>query len=193
MSRGRPREFDKQTALKQATMMFWRNGYRGVSLDDLTQAMNINKPSLYAAFGDKEALFLAAIDHYRDTVTLPIFMELMECEKLAPGLEKFFKSLAKIVTSKDTPGCLVACMLSQESCESQAIKDKLAQTIEKADKGFTQLLINHKNELRPSVDPESAGSFLTSVLHGISIRARSGATTKDLAPIAEFAIKSICS
>lgn len=192
MSRGRPREFDKEAALKRATELFWRNGYRGVSLDDLTQAMEINKPSLYAAFGDKESLFLAAIDFYRESVTRPQFQRLMNCENLKDGFRAFFKEMVKVVTNKDCPGCMIACMLSQESCDSEAIQAKLAHSLNAADQGFTALLTQHKNELHPYIYPSAAAKLLTSMLHGMAIRARSGATAKELEVIAEGAIKIIC-
>jgi AcrR family transcriptional regulator len=62
--KGRPREFDAEKALNRALMVFWRKGYEGTSLMDLTRAMNINRPSLYAAFGNKESLFRKALDRY---------------------------------------------------------------------------------------------------------------------------------
>lgn len=192
MSRGRPREFDKEAALKKATELFWRNGYRGVSLDDLTQAMEINKPSLYAAFGDKESLFLASIDFYRESVMRPQFQKLMSCENLKDGFRAFFKDMVKVVTNKERPGCMIACMLSQESCESEAIQAKLAHSLDAADRGFTMLLTQHKDELHPYIDPQSTAKMLTSMLHGFAIRARAGATAKELEVIAESAIKTIC-
>lgn len=65
--RGRPRSFDKEAALERAMEVFWRLGYEGASMTDLTAAMGIASPSLYAAFGSKEALFRQALDHYRAT------------------------------------------------------------------------------------------------------------------------------
>jgi TetR/AcrR family transcriptional regulator, copper-responsive repressor len=192
MTRGRPREFDKEAALKEATLMFWRNGYRGVSLDDLTTAMNINKPSLYAAFGDKEALYLAAIDYYRSTIMAPPFRELLECERLSEGLAEFFRHLAKSMTTPDRPGCLISCTLTQDVCESEAIKEKLADVMASGDAAFTRLFKEHASELRSHLTPEEAAQLMFTVLHGMTIRARSGATAKDLAPIAQSAIKAIC-
>jgi AcrR family transcriptional regulator len=193
MNRGRPRTFDKTEALEQATQLFWRNGYRGVSLDELTQTLGINKPSLYSAFGDKEELFLQVVDHYRDTVIVPIYVDLMKAPALADGLRKFFQSLGKAVTNKERPGCLSACMMTQECAESPEIKAKLAEVIASADAAFEKLLQQHQKELRPGVTPRNAASFLTSLIHGMAVRARSGGTTKDLQPIAEFAIASVCS
>lgn len=173
-------------------LLFWRNGYRGVSIDDLTEAMDITKPSLYAAFGDKEALFLSAIDYYRDKVMAPQFHLLMESQSLRVGLTEFFDALSKLITNKETPGCFIACMLSQESCESEAIKAKLGSLIDGADAGFTKLFSTHRQQLRDGFEPPATARLLTSVLHGIAIRARAGASAPELAKIGKTFVHTVC-
>lgn len=181
MSRGRPRQFDSEKALHDAMLVFWRNGYRGTSVDDLTSALGINKPSLYAAFGDKEALFLQVVDHYRDKMMAPALKRLAECENLRSGLSEFFGAIGDVVVENETPpGCLIACLLSEECCESATIKAKLAGLIEGADKFFQRKFDNHRNELNPVLSPESAALLMVSTLHGLSIRARARATKEVL-------------
>jgi AcrR family transcriptional regulator len=120
MSKGRPREFNTTDALDQALLVFWRKGYRGTSLDDLTDVMQINRPSLYAAFGDKEKLFLAAVDQYREKYLVPRVRKLLSCDNLREGLADFFRSMSGVIIENETPpGCLIACLLSEESCESE--------------------------------------------------------------------------
>ena len=82
MTKGRPREYDETEVLEKAMLVFWQKGYRGTSLDDLTNAMQINRPSLYAAFCDKETLFLRAVDHYREKMIVPHINELLAAEDL---------------------------------------------------------------------------------------------------------------
>lgn len=192
MKRGRPREFDKTEALDQAMVLFWRNGYRGVSMDDLTSAMGITRPSLYAAFGDKEALFLSAVDHYRAKVIIPPFMQLRSGKELKKDLSAFFAAVCDRISDPTTPGCFIACMLSQESLDSEAIKAKLTATFDNADLGFGQILNGQRDQLRDGVDPDVAAQLLVSVMHGLSIRARSGASKEELTRIGSTFIDSIC-
>ena len=192
MPRGRPREFDTEDALQRAMVVFWRRGYRGTSLDDLTEALEVNKPSLYAAFGDKEALFLAVVDYYRDNMVAPAVRKLIGCKNLRDGLQAFFRAMSNIVIENETPpGCLIACLLSEECCESDVIKTKLFSLIESADRVFTKVFEEHKDELNPSLNPEAAGRLLASTMHGLSIRARAGASKKVLVEICDAFIESV--
>lgn len=182
MSRGRPRQFDSDKALHDAMLVFWRHGYRGTSVDDLTEALGINKPSLYAAFGDKEALFLQVVDHYRDKMLSPALKKLAECQSLREGLAAFFSALGEVVIENDTPpGCLIACLLSEECCESETIKAKLAGLIDGSDKFFRKVFSTHETELNAVLTPESAALLMVSTIHGLSIRARAGGTRESLA------------
>ncbi len=192
MARGRPRLFDTDEALQRAMLVFWRRGYRGTSLDDLTQALEINRPSLYAAFGDKEELFLQVIDHYRDRMIVPAVRLLVSCENLRDGLHAFTRALGSVILDNETPpGCLIACLLTEECCESEVIKQKLASLIDSADRVFTRVFKEHQAELNPAISPEAAGKFLASMTHGLSIRARAGASKRTLAEISDAFINSI--
>jgi len=192
MTRGRPRQFEEKEALARATLVFWEKGYRGTSLDDLTEAMQINRPSLYASFGDKEQLFLSVIDHYRQAYIRPIALELLRAADLRTGLLVFFKGAGRIICGGvNPPGCLIACLLSEECCESEVIRLKLAEIITSADAAFTELFEKHKHELREQLTPPVAAQLLTSTMHGIAIRARSGASLDQLLPIVEGFIAAL--
>lgn len=181
MSRGRPKKFNNDQALHDAMLVFWRHGYRGTALDDITAALNINKPSLYAAFGGKEELFLQVIDHYRSHILAPIAKPLSECSNLKDGLRQYFRDIAKIVMGKETPpGCLVACMLAEECCQTESIKAKLAGAIAESDRFFCRVFEKHIDELNPQITPEAAAVLLVSTLHGLSIRARAGASQESI-------------
>lgn len=192
MSKGRPRQFDTDSALDEAMLVFWRLGYRGTSLDDLTEAMDINRPSLYAAFGDKERLFLAAIDRYKEKHLSGPMKKLLAAENLQKGLPTFFNSMLSVIVNDDNPpGCMIACLLSEECCESEVIQAKLADSIKSADALFTRVLEKHVDELSESLDPISAGRLMTTTLHGIAIRSRSGASKKELQGIAQSFMKVV--
>lgn len=185
MSRGRPRQFDSEKALHDAMVVFWRNGYRGTSVDDLTAALGINKPSLYAAFGDKEALFLQVVDHYREKMMVPAMRQFAESDNLRDGLAAMFAAIGEVVVENETPpGCMIACLLADECCETPSIKEKLAASIEGADKFFRKKFEAHRAELNPALTPEAAALLMVSTLHGVSIRARAGGSREVLASAA---------
>ena len=183
MNRGRPREFDEKEALQKAMLIFWRNGYRGTSLDDLTQALGISRPSLYAAFKDKETMFLRVVDH---------MIALLNSASLRPGLEQFFQTYAGIVAGKDTPpGCFVACLLSEECCESPLIQQKLAGLLDAGDRICTKAFERKKAELNPALSPEAAGSLLTSAIDGFALRARAGASKETILKLGDSFIELV--
>jgi len=182
MNKGRPRQFDPEEALDRAMLVFWEKGYRGTSLDDLTGVMGINRPSLYAAFGDKEALFIRAVDQYRGRYLGPPIRKLLEAGSLAAGLDEFFEDMAEVVVGAGhPPGCMIACLLSEECCESETIRSELYSSIQAADEVFARVFQAHNKELSVSVSPEQAARLLTTFLHGMSIRARAGADPIELA------------
>src|ERR1700745_989586 len=104
---GRPRTFDAEKALGEALNVFWRKGYEGASLSDLTEAMGINRPSMYAAFGDKRSLFHKALERYSDGPAL--FMREALNEKTARGVaERLLRGAVEMNTSPgNPPGCLM--------------------------------------------------------------------------------------
>jgi len=193
MAKGRPREFQIDEALDRAMLVFWKKGYRGTSLDDLTEAMAINRPSLYSAFTDKEKLFLSVIDRYRSKFLVKPSRALKEAESLRSGLKDFFMALGNVVLNdSNPPGCMIACLLADESCESDAIKAKLAESIALADANFAKFFEAHKDELAPGLDAATAAKLLTSTTHGLSIRARSGASKREMLKVATSFIGLIC-
>ena len=107
MAIGRPREFDLDKALDQALEVFWRNGYEGASIADLTEAMGINPPSLYAAFGNKEGLFRKALDRYVEQRT-DFWNEALEAPTARGMVEHLLRDSADFLTEEcNPPGCLI--------------------------------------------------------------------------------------
>ncbi|RUW44539.1 TetR/AcrR family transcriptional regulator, partial [Mesorhizobium sp. M8A.F.Ca.ET.021.01.1.1] len=107
--RGRPRTFDRTAALRRAMDVFWAKGYEGASISDLAAAMGINSPSLYAAYGSKEALFLEATDLYSRVEGADIWLALEEAPTARLAIERFLHRTAKAYSQTDRPqGCLIA-------------------------------------------------------------------------------------
>ena len=111
MSAGRRRTFDKAEGLAKAMIVFWRDGYNGTSLSDLTAAMGINKPSLYAAYGNKEELFVSAINEYVLKHGVPHFANLLVINlSLKERLQAYLESVAKMVSDSKLPGGCFCCI-----------------------------------------------------------------------------------
>ena len=187
--RGRPRSFDRDEALERAMEVFWRRGFEGASLNDLTGAMGINPPSLYAAFGDKEHLFLEAVERYlkkRDD----------ECpyEDAPTAQEAIEKLLTYVATEFTRPcnprGCLMVMAATTSSASSARLQSALAQhraasrTCLKAriDRGLAE------GELPRGTDTGALADFYHSIVAGMSLQARDGASRKSLMAIAKTAM-----
>jgi hypothetical protein len=129
---------------------------------------------------------MQVVDYYRKYMVGPGVTSLLNCNNLRHGLRAFFRGLANLVTGIEAPpGCLIACLLSEECCESELIKMKLATFIENADQTFAKIFASHREELNPALTPEVAGKLLLSTVHGLSIRARSGADKRTLQEVGD--------
>ena len=188
---GRPRAFDRETALEAAMLVFWRKGYAAASMNDLCDAMGIRSPSLYAAFGSKEALYLEAIGHYVKTVGPPIWDKLEEGATARAGVETVLLALAETLPqSPSTPaGCMVALGAVTDEWPEPAAElvkrvrlDLLRQIRARLEAAVAT------GELPPSVDTERLSRFYLGVYQGMAAQARDGATTSDLRGVAEAAM-----
>lgn len=190
MAMGRPRDFDVDKALDCALKVFWKKGYEGASLSDLTEAMNINRPSLYAAFGNKEDLFLKALDRYGEK-TACVYKALEE-PKARDAVEKFLFGLAEVQTGPDGPrGCLningaLACSETAEPIRKELITRRAAgetmlrQRLERA---------RAENDLPPGANPADLARYIATVCQGMAVQAASGATREELKAVAATALR----
>src|SRR5260221_6856216 len=106
--RGRPRQFDEKEALDAALHVFWAKGYDGATIDDLVEAMGIGRPSLYGAFGDKEALFARCLEHYGGTIGSKTMAAFHAAKDVHSAVRAFLRQAVVNFTGRDTPpGCIV--------------------------------------------------------------------------------------
>ena len=189
MAAGRPRAFCTDEALDKALTVFWEKGYEGASLQDLTDAMGINRPSLYAAFGNKESLFLKAMDRYaeKNACMIDFFNEPTARE----AIEKLLYKMADKLSDPDTPkGCLIVIGALACSDETSHIKKELA-----ARRMHMQLLIQQRLEraqeegdLTAKANAASFARYISTVTYGLSVQASSGATREQLYEIIDITL-----
>ncbi|WP_353641693.1 TetR/AcrR family transcriptional regulator [Mesorhizobium sp. WSM2239] len=190
-SKGRPRGFDRAAALRQAMRLFWAKGYDGASLADLTAAMGINPPSLYAAFGSKEALFREATDLYSEEEGVEIWRSLHQSATARQAVEGFLReSAAAFSRAGDPPGCLIVLGALNANGNNAAICEDLRQRREAnvAELRTRLEAAVREGELPAGIDCEAIAVFYVTVQQGMSIQARDGASHARLLAAADGAI-----
>jgi AcrR family transcriptional regulator len=189
---GRPRAFDIDKALERALRVFWEKGYEGSSLSDLTEAMGINRPSLYAAFGNKEALFRKALARYVEE-TMAFVRDAIN-EPTACGVaEHLLRSAADMVTNPHNPrGCLTVRGALSSGEEADSIRLELALRRSEGEALIRKRLERAKREgeLPPGANPADLARYLATVYQGMSVQAAGGATREQLRRVAETAVRA---
>jgi AcrR family transcriptional regulator len=189
---GRPRSFDPEQALDRALRVFREKGYEGASLADLTEAMGINRPSMYAAFGDKESLFRKALDRYSCGVR-GVF-EPAFAEKTVRGfVERLLYTSADLQTKPDSPhGCLITqgALVCRE--QGEPIRQELVLLRHEQEAAIRKRLQRARKEgdLPADANPRDLARYLTAVMQGMSILANGGATRADLRKVVETALRA---
>lgn len=189
--RGRPRGFDRDVALRRAMELFWRHGYEGVSMAELTAAMGIAAPSLYAAFGSKEALFREAIALYRATDGAATGRALT-CERTARGaIEGMLRDNADAFTDPGLPhGCFVILGAVNTAPEHEGLRAHLLD-LHKESCGLILRRLEQgaaAGELPQDVDLGPVAGFYSTVLAGLSIKARDGTGRHEMHAIIDHAM-----
>ncbi len=193
MAKGRPREFDPDEALDKAMMVFWQQGFEGASLSDLTEAMGISRPSLYAAFGNKEELFRRAILRYVETGPA-VEHQAALAEPTSRGVVgRLLRYKAETLTDPCHPlGCMV--VRGEFSCgeAEQSIKDELAALRCNGEAALTERFARAKAEgdLPQSSNPAALARYISAIIQGMSVQASGGATREQLLDVADMAVAS---
>ncbi|MBK8974003.1 MAG: TetR/AcrR family transcriptional regulator [Hahellaceae bacterium] len=199
MAGGRKLEFDKETALEAAMHVFWKKGYSGASLADLTESMGINKPSLYATFGNKEALFIQATEYYVEHVARTHCQYLVqEGIPLRDRLKNYLMSVVASQCDSSKPkGCYVALCASEAAGDS--IPDHAQETLFKAG-AYTQnalmrVFTDDTDAIRllskSCSSAEETVRFLFTLLNGTAAMARVGLSLAELESVVEHGLRGI--
>jgi len=195
-ARGRPRAYDPDAALKGARDAFWRQGYSGTSLEVLSDATDMNRPSMYAAFGDKHALYLQTLDRYTAEANITTARALDRGHSLAEGLRRFYDSaLTVYFESASSPrGCYLIGTATTEAPVDPEISTKLLESLRGFERAIEARLRDAKTagELEAGADPAALAMIASSVLHSVAVRSRAGESRAALKALTETAIQLIC-
>jgi AcrR family transcriptional regulator len=194
--RGRPRAYDPEAALKQATDTFWRAGYSGTSLDSIAAATGMNPPSLYAAFGNKHALYLEALAHYWELSLAATREALAEERPLGESLMLAYEAALSIYFSGkgSARGCFVIGTAVTETVEDAEIRKSVAAGLRAIDADFEARFrtARDRGELKGDADPAALAILASATMHSIAVRARTGTPRAELREIARKAVSVIC-
>lgn len=189
---GRHKKFDPDIALAAALDVFRRQGFEGASLTDLTNAMGIQRPSLYAAFGSKEELFRKALERYR--TECPVFgaAVLGECSARAVAERLLYGSADQQTDGEQSAGCLVTLGALLCSDEHVSVRQLLADTRQKTQESLQSRfdLAVTEGELPADTDTGSLARYLMAVVHGMAVMAASGTSRSALRDVAAFAMRA---
>ncbi len=192
MPKGRPREFDVDEALDKAVDLFWRQGYEGTSLADLIAAMGITKPSLYAAFGNKEDLFRKAVDRYVE-LRVAWLDKVFDQPSSRYGIERFLMMFTGAEQAEGTPcGCLMVQGALVCSPDGNAVRNDLMSRRMTNLKRLCEQLENWKAEgdLPPNTDTESLGRYVITVANGLVVQSNGGAKPEELKAVVQQFMQS---
>jgi AcrR family transcriptional regulator len=194
--RGRPREYDPEVALHRAMEAFWDKGYAGTSMDDLGARMGMNRPSLYAAFGDKEALYLKTLAGYLAT-RHALVAPLLEPAPLREALRRTFHAMIdRFLMGEDGPrGCYVLATAVTEAFARPEARRLLVEGQRDIDGIFRRAFLRAKKrgELGAQADPQALAMLAGSMSQTLALRARAGQPRQQLRALADSAVEALCS
>ena len=192
--RGRPRAYDPRQALARAADTFWKAGYAGTSLDDLSDATGMNRPSLYAAFGDKRDLYLKTLEHYREESRGLARAALADDPPLRVFLKRFYDKALELYLDDGPRGCYSIGTAATVAAVDDQVRAFLADSMRSTDSFLKHRIekAKQRGELARDADPAALAYLASGTLHTLAVRARAGLSRKELDALADAAIGVIC-
>jgi TetR/AcrR family transcriptional regulator, copper-responsive repressor len=194
--RGRPRQYDPERALAKAAAVFWRRGYAATSLDDLAAATGMNRPSLYAAFGDKADLYLKTLERYQTQSRALTKQLLADGPPLRVFLKRFYEGALDIYRAggDEARGCYSISTAPAQAVTDPEVRAFLASSISGTDAFLSDVIrqARERGEVPSDADPVALAQIATATLHTIAVRSRVGVPRQQLVALAAVAIDLIC-
>ena len=195
-ARGRPRQYDEDDALQAAGQVFWTKGFNATSLDDLSLAMGMNRPSIYRAFGDKEAVYRKALQQFCQGMEAAFERTMLEEADISRALTSFYREALALYTSGQQPkGCMVmSTAVAAAACHPE-IQADLLHVIRDLDRKIARRFEQavRADQLGSSFDVAGRAALAQSLLHSLSLRARAGETADRLRQMIKSGVETIVS
>lgn len=192
--RGRPKEYDAETALRAASGVFWAHGYDGTSLDDLSAAMEMKRPSIYRAFGGKQSLYREALAAFGEQMNQSFDHTVLPEPEIRNGLRQFYRDAVDVYTAGGTPmGCMIMCTAPSVTIDHPDVQFDMAQVIEQFDARMRRRIDKAiaESQLPGEADSKLLSKLLQAVLHSLAIRARAGESKASLRRFSDGAIGTL--
>lgn len=184
--RGRPRSFDETDVLDIAKDLFWQRGYEATSIKDLTEAMGMTPPSLYAAFGSKEALYGRVLDRYVETFGHRLLDGLFEERDLKKAVSRIVQIWAQLLSGETHPkGCMISLGMASHAPDNANVARALAMRRARTTGLILDRLEADKDQLPEGTDLAGLANYIAMALMGMSMQARDGMSTQDLLRVAD--------
>ncbi len=193
---GRPRAYDPEVALQRAMDAFWDRGFSGTSLDDLSERTGMNRPSLYAAFGDKQALYLKTLESYVASRRAGIAAVLNSQRPLRDALRQIYERMIDtfLAGERGARGCYLIGTAVTEAVQNPKVRKVLAESLGELDGAFraTFVAAQARGELDKKADPQALALVASAVVYALALGARSGQPRAALKALADAAVALIC-
>ena len=194
--RGRPRAYEPDVAIGQALDLFRRTGYAATSLDDLSAATGMNRPSLYGAFGDKRALYIKSYQRYRDDYTAKVTALFKADVDIRKRLRRFYAAALEIYTTgaDDPRGCFAVMTVASDAIGDPEIRALMLEGFMEIDNAFAWCFRTAiaRGELPERADVDVLAKMASAMLNLLSIRARAGVPRAELDVVLDGAIEQFC-
>ncbi|MCQ4200048.1 TetR/AcrR family transcriptional regulator [Streptomyces sp. NPDC060311] len=186
----RTREFDTEAAVSRAMELFWTRGYEATSVRDLTQHLGIGQGSLYAAFGDKDGLYRAALEHYRTTLAAAALRSLEEGADVRAAIRTLLTERIRIAVENDGRGCLAVNAVCERLPQDAATR-RTVREMQEASRGVLVEVLRsamERGEIAARHDPDTVAAFLITFLNGLLVSSKITPDARSLEPLAELAL-----
>ncbi|MFC7830622.1 TetR/AcrR family transcriptional regulator [Streptomyces sp. NPDC057375] len=186
----RTREFDTEAAVSRAMELFWTRGYEATSVRDLTQHLGIGQGFLYAAFGDKDCLYRAALEHYRTTLAAAALRSLEEGADVRAAIRALLTERIRIAVENDGRGCLAVNAVCERLPQDAATRRTVREMQEASREVLVEVLRTamERGEIAARHDPDTVAAFLITFLNGLLVSSKITPDARSLEPLAELAL-----